>query len=119
MPKKKIIEVKPKRIGHTKENVWSVEDEAYLAANYPTGSLTEICDHLGRTYQAVRNKAVMDGLKRSERYWSAGDEKWLLKNWEKMTAVELGKELGKTRFAVINKFRELTGKRPGHKKLKL
>lgn len=90
---------------------WSEAKIKELKKHFPTKDNEIIAELLGTTVRAVRSKAFILRLKKSERYWNYGQEQFLLKNWQSMSAVEIGNELKKTRWAVINKYRELTGKR--------
>ena len=90
---------------------WTPEKIKQLKKLFPTTDNKIIAEKLGSTERAVRSKAFILRLKKSDRYWSKNEEGFLLKNWDVMSATELGEKLNKTKWAIINKYRELTGKR--------
>jgi len=72
---------------------------------------------IGVSVDAVRSKAVLLKIKKSDRYWDKPWENMILKNWNVMSPEELMAELKinsrskKTKWAIINKYRELKGLR--------
>jgi hypothetical protein len=96
---------------------WTEKQLKDLEKLYPMTDNDVIAEKISKTVRAVRSKAVLLRLKKSNRYWQMVHEKWLLKNYPVLSTLEIAdafeKKFGliKTRWAIINKYRELAGKR--------
>lgn len=106
-------------ITRNKKDNWTEKDIEKLQKLYPVKSNEDVAAALGKPASAIRAKAYKLRLKKDSRYWTPKESKWLKKNWDVMSAEELATKLNKTKWAIINKYRELTGKRKGHKELNL
>ncbi len=90
---------------------WTEQEIKILKKHFPKKDNEEIAGLLNKSVRAIRNKAFILRLKKSDRYWGKPEQDFVLKNYMVMSAEEIGEKLKKTKWAVINKYRELTGKR--------
>jgi len=78
---------------------WSVEEEQLLTGLFPTTPNEEIAEQIGRTLDAIANKARKMGL-RKQYFWSATEDGLLKKLYKKLTYGQLSRRLGRTKSAV-------------------
>ena len=94
------------RIEDSLQCFWSPQDEKYLIENYAKHGVKECAKFLGRTEQAVMNKAHQLGL-RAPIGWTPKEIKYLIENYPKYGAKECAKFLGRSKVAVKAKARAL------------
>lgn len=104
-----------KRISN--EDVWTDKQISDLKKYYPVKENSFVAKKVNKTIDAIRAKAIKLRLKKENYFWQNKDEKFILKNVKVLSYPEIAEKLGRSKWAVINKYRELTGKRKGHKKL--
>jgi len=92
---------------------WTQDEDAYLRKHYGKQRIQDIARALNRSYNQVRYRARLLGLRKprhlksSSTRWSRKDEEFLLEHWEKMSVSELAQHLGRSPRAVRHKIRRL------------
>lgn len=92
---------------------WSDAAEDKLRALYATTPLPRLAFLLKRTEKAVRSRAKVLGLRRSNRRpWTPADDRELRRRYPTQTAVEIGSVLGRSPSCVYNRARKLWLSKP-------
>lgn len=79
--------------------LWSVEEEELLTELWPTTPNEEIAEQIGRTLDAIANKARKLGLRKSE-FWSEKEDELLRALYRKLSYVQLARRLGRSKGSV-------------------
>jgi len=90
--------MKPKR----SRRRWTDEEIAFMMDHYGTMSIKEIARELGRTENAIKNKAKKLGLSKLPQ-WSDEEIKLLVGLYGRLPAEEIAKILGRSKDAVYHK----------------
>ncbi|MCK5172872.1 MAG: hypothetical protein KAR47_05740 [Planctomycetes bacterium] len=77
---------------------WSSNEVERLAKLFPTTPNEEIAERIGRSLDAIANKARKMGLRKME-FWSEEEDKLLKKLYKKLSYEQLARRLGRTRGA--------------------
>ncbi len=78
---------------------WSAMEEDLLRRLFPITPNEEIAETIGRTLNAVANKARKMGLRKSE-FWSEAEDELLKKFYKTLSYGQLAKRLGRTKGSV-------------------
>jgi hypothetical protein len=95
---------------HQHYRPWSAEEEGYLKEHYPTTSTAALAKKLGRTNDAVFQRARILGLKRSflkNIVWKDEEINFLKDNYRTMKKHDIANHLGKNHMLVYLKSVEL------------
>ncbi len=86
---------------------WQLE---LLKKLFPNTSNEVIAQITGKTISAVRGKANLLKLKKSEHFWDYWQEELIIENWDCWSVGEISKKVKKTKWAIYSKHRELQNK---------
>jgi hypothetical protein len=81
---------------------WTDDEISYLREHYGKAPGEEIARALGRTYNAVTERARRHGLRsrRAPRRWSEAEDAYITENYGKIPNVELASALGRSYFSL-------------------
>ena len=87
---------------------WTTEEEKILADNYAEADLNKLSKRLGRSYNAILQRARQNGLKRNVRkVWTLEKIEYLKNNYHSMSSAEIAKKLNVNKQSVWSKAAEL------------
>jgi hypothetical protein len=78
---------------------WSTEEMSLLMELFPSTTNEQIAEKIGRTIDAIANKARKMGLRKTE-FWSEQEDELLEKLYKTLTYDQLAKRLGRTGSSV-------------------
>ena len=88
------------------ENAWTEEEIKQLKHQYPTKTVDEIAESLGRTPSAVQTKAGMLGLRKAAR-WTNDEVAFIKKNYSDKGPAYVADKLDRTRRSIHQKAQKL------------
>lgn len=80
-------------------NLWSQREENLLAELFATTPNEEIAERIGRSLDAIANKARKMGLRKME-FWSEDEDTLLKRLYKKLSYAQLAQQLERTKSAV-------------------
>lgn len=102
---------KANKLGHDLGGGWTEDQDKYLRKFFPKTHNAKIAGAIEKSISAIRNRAAILKIKKSDRYWDAPDEDFVMKNWDVLSVEEIAKKVQKTKWAVYAKRRELLDKK--------